>query len=185
MSLEYGFDDRMQIGRAIAQERRNRGLPTGKPAKGWNAKRQPLEDTEENRLLADNSALRSQVRDLENQIAQIQLNGAEIEPIDDAGAEFDRLFASAKAVGPGLPAGPRSSPGSTTPARTRGAPTMTTNQYLAALKKLGLSPSGRGTAEALGLSLRQCQRIAAGDSPVPDTLAKLLAMYLEHGRPTA
>lgn len=57
---------------------------------------------------------------------------------------------------------------------------MTTRQYLAALKKLGLTPSGQATAVALGLSLRQCQRIAAGD-PVPDTLAKLLRMYLRHG----
>lgn len=59
---------------------------------------------------------------------------------------------------------------------------MTNNQYLAALKKLGLTPSGKTTAAALGLSLRQCQRIAAGQ-PVPKTLAKLLAMYLRYGLP--
>jgi hypothetical protein len=57
---------------------------------------------------------------------------------------------------------------------------MTTKQYLAALKKLGLLPSARNTAKALGLSVRQCQRLAAGD-PIPDGIALLLAMYLEHG----
>jgi hypothetical protein len=60
---------------------------------------------------------------------------------------------------------------------------MTTKQYLAALNKLGLTTSAQATAAALGLSLRQCQRIAAGASPVPPTLALLLAMYLRHGRP--
>jgi hypothetical protein len=65
----------------------------------------------------------------------------------------------------------------------KGSP-MTTKQYLAALHKLGLTPSGKATAEALGLSLRQCQRYAAG-SPIPETLAKLIGMYLQHGlRPT-
>jgi hypothetical protein len=50
--------------------------------------------------------------------------------------------------------------------------TMTTKQYLAALQKLGLTP------EALGLSLRQCQRIAAGQCAVPGTLARLLALMI-------
>jgi hypothetical protein len=58
---------------------------------------------------------------------------------------------------------------------------MTNTQYLAALKKLGLTPSGIDTADALGLSVRQCQRIAAGDSPVPEPVAKLLRLYLRHG----
>lgn len=60
---------------------------------------------------------------------------------------------------------------------------MTTRQYLNALKKLDLPPHGLTTAEVLGLSRRQCQRIAAGDSPVPGTVERLLAMYLEHGLP--
>lgn len=60
---------------------------------------------------------------------------------------------------------------------------MTNKQYLAALKKLGLTPSGKATAAALGLSLRQCQRIAAGN-PVPPQLEKLLTMYLEYGLPS-
>jgi hypothetical protein len=59
---------------------------------------------------------------------------------------------------------------------------MTTKQYLAALKKLGLTPSGKATVAALGLSLRQVQRIAAG-APVPGAVALLLAMYLKHGLP--
>lgn len=70
---------------------------------------------------------------------------------------------------------------STTPERTRGKTTMTTKQYLAALKKLGLTPSGKATAAALGLTLRQCQRLAAGDQKVSATVALLLAMYLRHG----
>jgi hypothetical protein len=56
---------------------------------------------------------------------------------------------------------------------------MTTKQYLAALKKLGLTPSGKATAEALGLSLRQCQRVAAGSVPVPEPVAIILRMVLE------
>ena len=60
---------------------------------------------------------------------------------------------------------------------------MTTKQYLAALKKLDLTPSGKATAAALGLSVRQCQRIACGAAPVPEAVALLLAMYLEHGVP--
>ncbi len=61
---------------------------------------------------------------------------------------------------------------------------MTTHQYLAALKKLGLTPAGKATAEALGLSLRQCQRIAAG-ARVPEPVAKLLdLMTLSSGSGT-
>lgn len=60
---------------------------------------------------------------------------------------------------------------------------MTTKQFLAALKSLGLTPAGKATAEALGLSLRQCQRIAAGGSGVPESVAKLLEMYKRHGMP--
>lgn len=55
---------------------------------------------------------------------------------------------------------------------------MTTKQYLAALKKLGLTPAGKATAETLGLSLRQCQRIAAG-SPIPGPLEKLILMLVK------
>jgi hypothetical protein len=57
---------------------------------------------------------------------------------------------------------------------------MTTKQYLAALKKLKLLPHSKFTAAALGLSRRQCQRLAAGHA-VPQPVALLLAEYLEHG----
>ena len=62
---------------------------------------------------------------------------------------------------------------------------MTTKQYLAALKKLGLTPSGKATAAALGLTLRQCQRYAAGEQEVARPVELLLAMYLRHGLPSA
>jgi len=58
---------------------------------------------------------------------------------------------------------------------------MTTKQYLAALKRLGLTPASKATARALGLTVRQCQHIAAGDTPVKGTLANLLQMYLRYG----
>ena len=61
---------------------------------------------------------------------------------------------------------------------------MTTELYLKALKKLGLTPASRITAAYLGLSLRQCQRIAAGQARVPNYIALLLVMYLEHGLPS-
>jgi len=40
---EYSFGERMAAGRAQADNRRGRGLPTGKSAKGWDAKRAPLD----------------------------------------------------------------------------------------------------------------------------------------------
>lgn len=55
---------------------------------------------------------------------------------------------------------------------------MTTAQYLAALHKLGLTPSSQKTADTLGLSLRQCQRIASGDSAVPGPVEKLLRLMV-------
>lgn len=55
---------------------------------------------------------------------------------------------------------------------------MTTEDYLRMLKKLKLTPSGKATAEALGLSLRHCQRIAAGKAIVPEPIAKLLACLI-------
>ena len=51
---------------------------------------------------------------------------------------------------------------------------MTTKQYLAALKRLHLTPSGKPTAAALGVSVRQLQYYAAG-RPIPQTVALLLA----------
>lgn len=59
---------------------------------------------------------------------------------------------------------------------------MTTKQYLAAVRLLGLTPAGKATAAALGLSLRQLARYAAGGA-IPETTALLLRMYLAHGLP--
>lgn len=50
---------------------------------------------------------------------------------------------------------------------------MTTEQYLDALKQLGLLPHGIKTREALGLSARQLARLAAG-YPVNSTLERLI-----------
>jgi len=51
---------------------------------------------------------------------------------------------------------------------------MTRSEYLAALSALQLKPAATSTAAALGLSVRQLQRIAAGKAPVPKTLELLL-----------
>jgi hypothetical protein len=55
---------------------------------------------------------------------------------------------------------------------------MTTEQYRKALKKLDISHAGAG--KVVGLSKRQGQRIAAGGSPVPDTVAILLRTMIKH-----
>jgi hypothetical protein len=51
---------------------------------------------------------------------------------------------------------------------------MTAQQYIAALARLGLTPSSRAAAEALGISLRSSQRYAAGERTVPKTVELLL-----------
>jgi len=58
---------------------------------------------------------------------------------------------------------------------------MSAAQYRAALKQLGLTSSSQRTAAALGMAIRNCQRVHAGDTPVPKTVALLLRMYLKHG----
>ena len=58
---------------------------------------------------------------------------------------------------------------------------MTHKQYLAALRKLDLAPHGNRTAKVLGLSLRQVQRLAADEAPIPEPVALLLGMYQKHG----
>ena len=174
MSAAYDFQDAMATGKQAAMDRRNKGQPVGKPAAGWVAKARKIEDTPDNRMAADLEYFRSELADAQNTIAVLRANGGA--DVEDFGAEFDRL------VGASLPAGPRAI-APTSPARkdTRGN-TMTNNQYLAALKKLRLTPAGKATAEALGLSVRQIQRMAAGQD-VPETVAKLIRMYLEHGLP--
>ena len=58
---------------------------------------------------------------------------------------------------------------------------MTTKQYLSILKRLGLTRAGQDVAYALGLSVRQCERIAAGRCAVPGPVAILLELYVETG----
>lgn len=53
-------------------------------------------------------------------------------------------------------------------------PPVTAQQYIAALARLGLTPSSRAAAEALGISLRTSQRYAAGERRIPKTLELLL-----------
>lgn len=55
---------------------------------------------------------------------------------------------------------------------------MTTAQYLAALKRLGLTPHGIKTREALGKSARQLARYAKG-YPIESTVEKLLTALME------
>ena len=57
---------------------------------------------------------------------------------------------------------------------------MTTEAYLRALKRLKLLPQSQAAAAALGVSVRQLTRYAAGDN-IPETLAKLLRCYLRCG----
>jgi hypothetical protein len=61
--------------------------------------------------------------------------------------------------------------------RPRTKATMTRTEYRAALKQLGLSRLGAGPV--LGLSKRQAQRIAAGHSPVPKPIAKLIRLMIK------
>lgn len=181
MSLnDVDFTGKMQAGRDLAAMRRHRDTAPSRPKF---AKRPPAEDTPENRLYAELAYWRSECAERDNTIAVLQNGGSLDEPIDH-GAEFDRLVAATKAQRQGLASLPSLSPqSSTTPARARGTSTMTTEQYLRALKKLGLSVAGKPTSEALGVSVRQCQKYAAGDVAIPETVAKLLRMYLDHGLP--
>lgn len=58
---------------------------------------------------------------------------------------------------------------------------MTAEQYKAAREQLGLS--NYALAPKLAVHLRTAQRYEAGDIPIPDTIARLLHMYLKHGIP--
>lgn len=60
---------------------------------------------------------------------------------------------------------------------------MTNAQYLQALKKLGLTPASKVTAQVLGMSVRQLIRVGNGESEVPEPVAKLLHMLIRHGVP--
>jgi len=52
-----------------------------------------------------------------------------------------------------------------------------------ALDDLGLTVASQRTATALGLSVRQCQRLATGEQPVPPPVNLLLEMHLKYGLP--
>jgi DNA-binding transcriptional regulator YiaG len=56
---------------------------------------------------------------------------------------------------------------------------MTPEHFRKALRKLGLTPSSKRTAVALGVSVRQCQRWASGENNIPATVVKLLAALIE------
>lgn len=59
---------------------------------------------------------------------------------------------------------------------------MRTEQFRQLLRRCDLPHNSRRTAQALGLSLRQLQRIAAGAVPVPRPVALLLIAYVKRGR---
>jgi hypothetical protein len=58
---------------------------------------------------------------------------------------------------------------------------MRQDQYLNLLGRLHLKPHSRRCAAALGLSVRQAQRIAAGEAPVPRPVAMLVIAYTKLG----
>ena len=58
---------------------------------------------------------------------------------------------------------------------------MTAKEYVAALDELELTAASQRTAMLLGLSLRQCQRLASGEQPVPRPVQRLLQMLLKFG----
>lgn len=57
---------------------------------------------------------------------------------------------------------------------------MTQRQYLNALKELGLTPASKDTALAIGLTVRQLQRIAGGESKVPGPVMRLLRIMIAY-----
>jgi hypothetical protein len=60
---------------------------------------------------------------------------------------------------------------------------MSARMFRNALEKLGLTVAGQRTAKALGIGIRNCQRLAVGERPVPRPIELLLQMYLTHGLP--
>jgi hypothetical protein len=53
---------------------------------------------------------------------------------------------------------------------------MTRAQYRTAIKRLGVSIIG--ASKVFGISPRQAQRLASGESPVPAPIAKLITLAL-------
>jgi hypothetical protein len=60
---------------------------------------------------------------------------------------------------------------------------MRADQLLESLRRLNLKPASKHAAEALGVSLRQLQRMTAGHVPVPRPVALLTISYLKRGLP--
>jgi hypothetical protein len=58
---------------------------------------------------------------------------------------------------------------------------MTTEEFCNCLRSLKLSRASARSAAALGLSIRQLQRIAAGHAPVSPMLALLITAYQKRG----
>jgi hypothetical protein len=59
---------------------------------------------------------------------------------------------------------------------------MTNKQYLAALKKLGLTHASQETASILGITRLSSQRYA-DSQPIPKPIEKLLELLIRHGIP--
>lgn len=57
---------------------------------------------------------------------------------------------------------------------------MTNEQYRQCLADLNLTPASQRTARALGVSVRQAQRFHAGFAPIPEPIALLLRVYIDH-----
>ena len=51
---------------------------------------------------------------------------------------------------------------------------MKPEEYLRALKRLGLTVASKRTAEVLGIAVRQSMRYGSGEQPVSAPIAKLL-----------
>jgi hypothetical protein len=58
---------------------------------------------------------------------------------------------------------------------------MTPQQYLSALKGLGLTAASQRTARLLGINIRQSLRYSSGDSMVPATVEKILRFLKDNG----
>ena len=58
---------------------------------------------------------------------------------------------------------------------------MNKDEFRAALERLGLNVASQRTGKLLGLNVRQVQRLANGDSMVPEPVALLLGMYHKYG----
>lgn len=63
------------------------------------------------------------------------------------------------------------------PPKIEEGPEMSATAFSRALDKLGLSVYA--SRKVIGLSLRQSQRVAAGESPVPRPVAKLITLLLK------